>query len=62
MMVEVLSAWLVFSIIVAVAANTRGRNAGGWFFLAIVTSPIIAGLLVWALPSLKDQKPAAEAA
>src|SRR5262249_11216647 len=42
--------WIAFAIIVGVAANTRGRNGGGWFILALVISPLIAGLLVLALP------------
>ena len=45
--------WIAFAIIVGVAANTRGRNGVGWFILAIVISPLIAGLLVLALPRLE---------
>lgn len=44
--------WLGFAVVVAVAANTRGRNAFGWFCLAVIISPLLAGLLVLALPSL----------
>jgi hypothetical protein len=40
--------WIGFSVIVAVAANTRGRSAVGWFILAILISPLLAGLLVLA--------------
>jgi hypothetical protein len=46
--------WLAFTIIVAVVANTRGRDAIGWFLLAAVVSPLIAGLLLLALPRLDD--------
>jgi hypothetical protein len=42
--------WLVLALIVGIAANTRGRNAVGWTLLAAVISPLIAGLLVLALP------------
>jgi hypothetical protein len=42
--------WLAFAIIVGVAANTRGRNGGGWFILAVLISPLLAGLLLLALP------------
>jgi hypothetical protein len=42
--------WLVLAVIVGVAANTRGRNHVGWTLLAAVISPLIAGLLVLALP------------
>lgn len=49
---EVVLAWVVFSIIVGVGANTRGRSFGGWFLLALVTSPLIAGLLLLAMPRI----------
>lgn len=41
--------WLALSAIVGVAANTRGRAGLGWFVLAILISPLLAGLLVLAL-------------
>jgi predicted permease len=42
--------WIGFSLVVAVAANTRGRNGLGWFLLALIISPLLAGLFVLALP------------
>lgn len=42
--------WIVFAIIVGVAANTRGRDGVGWFVLAVLISPLLAGLLLLALP------------
>jgi hypothetical protein len=42
--------WVGLSAVVSVAANTRGRDAAGWFFLALLISPLLAGLLVLALP------------
>jgi len=56
-METIVIAWIIFSIIVGVAANTRGRNGGGWFLLALVTSPLIAGLLVLALPRWDTSTP-----
>jgi hypothetical protein len=35
---------------VGVVASKRGRNGVGWFFLALFISPLIAGLLLLALP------------
>jgi hypothetical protein len=32
--------WFVFAIVVGVAANARGRDGGGWFFLALIISPL----------------------
>jgi len=51
---EYLIFWIALAFIVGVAANTRGRNGFGWFVLAVVLSPLIAGLLVLALPRLQD--------
>ncbi len=48
--------WLTLAVIVGVAANTRGRSPVGWFFLAVVFSPLLAGLLVLALPHLTDDQ------
>lgn len=45
--------WLVFAVIVAVAANTRGRNAFGWCILALLFSPLLVGLFLLALPNLR---------
>jgi hypothetical protein len=52
-MLLIIFGWLMFTIIVAVAANTRGRNALGWGILAVLFSPLIAGLLLLALPNLR---------
>jgi hypothetical protein len=51
--------WIALCSVVGVAASTRGRDGGGWFVLALVISPLIAGLLVLALPAvIKNGKPA----
>jgi hypothetical protein len=42
--------WVGFAIIVGVAANTRGRDSVGWGVLAVFISPLLAGLLLLALP------------
>jgi hypothetical protein len=51
---ELVLFWLAFAAIVAVGANTRGRNPVGWFFLAAVISPLLAGLLLLAMPRRND--------
>jgi hypothetical protein len=51
-MIEILVLWIGLAIAVAIAAGTRGRSGAGWFFLAVLISPLIAGLIVLALPSL----------
>jgi hypothetical protein len=51
MKVEIFLFWFGLAIIVGVAANTRGRNGIGWFLLGMfVISPLLAGLLLLALP------------
>jgi hypothetical protein len=42
--------WLGAAAVVAVGANTRGRDSTGWFLLAILISPLLAGLFLIALP------------
>jgi hypothetical protein len=42
--------WIGFAVVVGVAANNRGRNGVGWGLLALIISPILAGLLLLALP------------
>lgn len=42
--------WAIISFIVGVAADTRKRDFLGWFLLAAILSPVIAGLLLIALP------------
>jgi hypothetical protein len=45
---SILFSWVMFSIIVAVAAGTRGDNAA-WFLLALIISPLLAALCLIAL-------------
>jgi hypothetical protein len=47
--------YFILTIVVAMIASIRGRAAWPWFLAAIFLSPVIAGLLVLALPR---QKPA----
>lgn len=46
--------WLALAVIVGVAANTKGRSGAVWVLLALVISPLIAGLLLLALPRLDN--------
>jgi hypothetical protein len=58
-MVELFLSWLVWlglAIVVGVAASHRGRNGVGWFFLAVVITPLIAGLLVLVLPDANIER------
>jgi hypothetical protein len=48
---EVLLLWFVLAIVVGIIAGSRGRDGFGWFVLAVIISPLIAGILVLALPN-----------
>lgn len=45
--------WLVLSSLVAVLANARGRSGIGFFFLALLLSPLVAFLWVMVAPGGK---------
>ena len=48
--------WIIFSFCVAFLAEKRGRSAGGFFFLAILISPLIAGIIVLCIEDLRATK------
>ncbi len=54
---EMLFAWLLFSIIPAAIAANKGRSAMGWYFLSLLFSPLFAGLLVLVLSPIKRGTP-----
>jgi hypothetical protein len=46
--------WLFAAVLVGVmASGRRNRNGVGWFFLAVLISPLLAGLLVMAMRTLE---------
>jgi hypothetical protein len=55
-------AWIVVAIIVGVVAGSRGRSGVGWFVLAFVISPFIAGLLLLVLPRRNTNRSVASGA
>lgn len=44
--------WIAFSIIPAIIASNKGRSSFGWFFLSLLISPLLAGIIVACLPPL----------
>ncbi len=38
--------WIVLSVVVGAVAGKKGRTGVGWFLLALVTSPLIAGVIL----------------
>lgn len=41
--------WFGLALVVGIYAARRGRSGTGWFLLAVLVSPLIAGLLCLAL-------------
>jgi hypothetical protein len=52
--------WIVFSILVAVYANNKGRSGAGFFFLSLLLSPVI-GFIMAAVSSPQREKVAKRA-
>ena len=50
--------WFIFAGLVAKFANSRGRNLGSWFFIALMISPILAFLILILLPTIETDKEA----
>jgi hypothetical protein len=44
--VEIVFFWVIFAILVAVYAEKKGRSGVGFFFLAVLLSPLIAFIIV----------------
>lgn len=53
--VELFAFWFIFAVILGVAASSRGRSGLGWWFLAMIISPLLALILLALLPSLASQ-------
>ena len=52
----ILICWIIFSFCVAFLAEKRGRSSGGFFLLAILISPLIAGIIVLCIEDLRATK------
>lgn len=49
------SLWFLFSVLVGVLASRLNRSGLAWFILAVLVSPLIAGLLVIILGADADE-------
>jgi hypothetical protein len=45
--------WLLFCFLVAKYAGDRGHSRFGWWLLAFLFSPLLAGLLLALVPNLR---------
>lgn len=48
--------WLIVSIVVGIAANSRGRNGFAWFLVSVLLSPILALLFLLVFPPLTEER------
>jgi hypothetical protein len=53
--VEIVFAWLLFSVLVAVLASSRGRSGFGFFLLAAIISPLLAVIVLLVMKDLKAE-------
>jgi hypothetical protein len=51
-MLLVVIGWVIFACVVGAAASGRGRSSVGWLILALIISPLLAGILLAILPDL----------
>lgn len=56
---EIVIGWVVFAGLVGIAAASRGRSGFGWFLLSCIISPLIAILVLIAMPQLNANTPPA---
>ena len=46
--------WLLFGVLTAVAANSRGRDPTGWFFIGVLLGPFGLILVLVMKPNSED--------
>lgn len=51
---EIFIGWIFLSVLVGVAASSRGRGSGTWFLLAMIFSPLLAIIGLVLVPNLKS--------
>lgn len=57
---EILAAWFIGAVIVAMIASSRGRDALRWLIVSTLLSPVIAILLVFALDRVDLNAPTSD--
>jgi hypothetical protein len=48
---ELVFGWVIFALLPAIIAPSRGRSGFGWFLISLLISPLFGLILVLALPS-----------
>lgn len=48
---EIVVGWIIFALLPAIIAPSRGRSGFGWFLISLLISPLFGLILVLALPT-----------
>jgi len=56
-MITIIFFWLLFALVVGMIASSRGRSGFGWFILACLISPLLAGIFLLLGANLRSQEP-----
>jgi hypothetical protein len=43
---DLITLWFVLAVVVGIVAAALGRSGPGWFLLAVIISPLIAGIVL----------------
>lgn len=54
-MIAIIFFWLMFALVVGLIASGRGRSGMGWFVLACLISPLLAGIFLLVSANLRTQ-------
>ena len=54
-MIAIVFFWLLFALIVGLIASSRGRSGFGWFILACLISPLLAGIILLVSANRRNQ-------
>lgn len=54
-MLTIIFFWLMFALVVGMIASSRGRSGFGWFILACLISPFLAGIFLLVRANLRRQ-------
>lgn len=54
-MIAIIFFWLLFALIVGMIASSRGRSGFGWFILACLISPLLAGIFLLLGANLRNR-------
>lgn len=54
-MIAIIFFWLLFALVVGLIASGRGRSGFGWFILACLISPLLAGIFLLVSANLRRQ-------